>query len=258
VNLKGVQKLYDRLTPEERFRLAVEAIARGDKAEAERLRRACPWGTRGTHAARLEVSDYLTKAVMLELLPKLAKLRVVEALRPVGECLGDIAANRASTAYLDGFEAGARAAWAQAGRNGSLPELHADEGELAAAAARAAELWATHERNLDLLADDLAADARAPWEAFGRFCREQLGLPPEVLVAAWARPALVNLDDFAAALDAAEPDAAAVETLADVLCCAWRRRALGDETAEIGEDTRAALEADGTSTCAASGETDTA
>ena len=61
------------------------------------------------------------------------------------------------------------------------------------------------------------ATGRAPWEAFGRFCRDELGLPPEALVAAWARPALVNLDDLAAALDAGERDTAAADTLADVL-----------------------------------------
>jgi hypothetical protein len=38
----GLGKLYDRLTPEERFRLDVLAKARGDKAESEHLTRTCP------------------------------------------------------------------------------------------------------------------------------------------------------------------------------------------------------------------------
>jgi hypothetical protein len=37
---KGLDKLYDRLTPEERFKLDVEAIARGDEEESRRLARA--------------------------------------------------------------------------------------------------------------------------------------------------------------------------------------------------------------------------
>ena len=37
----GLGKLYDRLTPEERFRLDVEAMARGDEEESELLNRTC-------------------------------------------------------------------------------------------------------------------------------------------------------------------------------------------------------------------------
>ena len=33
----GLRRHYDRLTPEERFRLDVSALARGDTAESERL-----------------------------------------------------------------------------------------------------------------------------------------------------------------------------------------------------------------------------
>ena len=244
MNLHGVQKLYDRFTPDERFRLAVQALASEDRAEVDRLSRSCPWNTHGTYVERLEAGTYLTMAVLLELAPKLAKLRMIEAFRLLGEYLGNLEENAAVTTYLDGFEAGARMAWARAGRTGRMPRMHADDTELDAAAGRAAELRATYERVVEMLATQAAADARAPWEAFERFCREELDLPPRTVIAAWARPALGNLDEFAAALEAAEPDARAVDTLADLLRCAWRRRALGDETAEISEDTRAALAAE--------------
>ena len=39
---KGLGRLYDRLTPEERFRLDVLALARGDEEESERLTATCP------------------------------------------------------------------------------------------------------------------------------------------------------------------------------------------------------------------------
>jgi hypothetical protein len=39
---KGLDKLYDRLAPEERFRLDVEATARGDEEESRRLTEGCP------------------------------------------------------------------------------------------------------------------------------------------------------------------------------------------------------------------------
>ena len=38
----GLGKLYDRLTPEERFRLDVLAMARGDAEESELLTTTCP------------------------------------------------------------------------------------------------------------------------------------------------------------------------------------------------------------------------
>jgi hypothetical protein len=38
---KGLDRLYDKLTPEERFRLSVLALARGDE-ESERLTATCP------------------------------------------------------------------------------------------------------------------------------------------------------------------------------------------------------------------------
>ncbi len=38
----GLKRLYDRLKPEERFRLALEALARDDEEELDRLGRTCP------------------------------------------------------------------------------------------------------------------------------------------------------------------------------------------------------------------------
>jgi hypothetical protein len=48
---KGLDKLYDRLTPEERFRLDVEATARGDEEESRRL-------TEGLSAPLLHIERY--------------------------------------------------------------------------------------------------------------------------------------------------------------------------------------------------------
>ena len=51
MNTKGLAKLYDRLRAAERLPLLVAASARGDEAEAQRLRRSAP------RAARL-LPDY--------------------------------------------------------------------------------------------------------------------------------------------------------------------------------------------------------
>ncbi len=42
MNQNGLGKLYDRLTPEERFKLDLEAMARGDDEESRRLVDSCP------------------------------------------------------------------------------------------------------------------------------------------------------------------------------------------------------------------------
>jgi hypothetical protein len=61
---KGLGRLYDRLTPEERFRLDVLALARGDEEESERLTDTCPrrgytmsdWGFVGRWEAARELA----------------------------------------------------------------------------------------------------------------------------------------------------------------------------------------------------------
>jgi hypothetical protein len=42
VNAKALAKHYDNLTAEERFRLILAAVARGERDEAERLMRVAP------------------------------------------------------------------------------------------------------------------------------------------------------------------------------------------------------------------------
>jgi hypothetical protein len=57
-------RLYDRLTPEERFRLDVEAMARGDEEESRKLTDTCPrrnyvmndWGFVGRQQAARELA----------------------------------------------------------------------------------------------------------------------------------------------------------------------------------------------------------
>ena len=102
----GLAKLYDRLSVDELFRLRVRALARGDRADCERLDRACPGLQYGAYCARLEASEVLTLAAMIELLPKLAKLQMVGAMAPLVAHLEGAGADAAWTGYLDGYAAG--------------------------------------------------------------------------------------------------------------------------------------------------------
>ena len=80
---KGLGRLYDRLTPEERFRLDVLALARGDEEESGRLTAACPrrsytmndWGFVG----RWEVARELAMVAYVDVLRRLDKIKMIVA-----------------------------------------------------------------------------------------------------------------------------------------------------------------------------------
>ena len=233
----GLARLYDRLSTDELFRLRVRALARADRADCDRLDRACPGLQYGAYCARLEASEILTLAAMVELLPKLAKLQMVDALRPMVECLEGAAQDAAWTGYLDGHAAG----WAAAGKRGEPPAVPDDE--LTAASDRAYRPGGRFSEALDQLASDLAGLARTPRDALAGFAEEELGLGLDDLLGAWARPAVEIVAEHRGALEAAEPDADGLALLRDVLGLDWRRHGLGDPTAEVGDELRARFEA---------------
>ena len=80
---KGLGRLYDRLTPEERFRLDVLALARGEEEESERLTATCPcrantmndWGFVG----RWEAARELALLAYVDVLRRLDKINAIVA-----------------------------------------------------------------------------------------------------------------------------------------------------------------------------------
>jgi len=76
---------YDRLQPEERFRLVLEASARDDERERERLVSTCPYGhyrmSDAAYMDRVDASRDMAFAVAIELGPRLAQLRLTGAIR---------------------------------------------------------------------------------------------------------------------------------------------------------------------------------
>ncbi len=119
---KGLDKLYNRLTPEERFRLDVLATARGDEEESRRLTEGCPRRSYTLNDIRFswrwEAARDLTMAVLLDLNQQVSKLRMIDALRSVLPYSTTLAQNDAYLAYYDGRKAGSRYAWKKAGMKG--------------------------------------------------------------------------------------------------------------------------------------------
>jgi hypothetical protein len=115
VSKNGLRRHYDKLTPEERFRLDVLAMARGDEEESERLVGTCPKFTytmtdnafsgRWLGALDITLRSYLWVASHLD------RLTTLEAIREILPLQADYARDRTRDAYVEGHRAGVRQAW---------------------------------------------------------------------------------------------------------------------------------------------------
>jgi hypothetical protein len=129
---RGLASMYDRLTSEERFRLVVEAFAREDEREAERLANTCPRKAYKMNdldfVDRLRASDLIVSDVYAELMEVLCTLRAVEACREAVETYEEViflsmrrAAEEAALSFHQGWDAGCDHAWQLAGKHGPSP-----------------------------------------------------------------------------------------------------------------------------------------
>ena len=238
--------LYSRLTPEERFRLDVEATARGDERESHKLVETCPrksytaldYGFWGRWLATREI----THALCLDLCQHLCRLQMLDALTAGLPPLRVLFVNEAHTAYLDGHEAGSRHAWREAGMEGDPPgwmfrEL--EDGSVEVDEERenpriGDDLDALEERAkeadlapvlLERLQRSVATDALTVFEGYRCFCLEDLGLEPEKVLAVSFEPILKGIERLMEAreawnLKADEEKAAQYRALLSEL---WRR-----------------------------------
>jgi len=205
----GLGKLYDRLTPEERFKLDVEAMARGDKEESRRLVDTCPRRTYTMNdpgfTGRWDGAIHLTMAVLMDLRQNTGRLRMIDAFRTVLPYLDVLRANDTHTAYFDGHISGSRHAWKAAGKTGKPPgwedddekaeqnrDLEIDE-DLGMIDARnsTADTWLTD--ILERLERDLASEAITVWAAYVRFCEQTVEVEAEKLLKATFEPALEDV-----------------------------------------------------------------
>ena len=107
---KGLGRLYDRLLPEERFRLDVLAIARGDEEESERLTRTCPrraytMNDRG-FVGRWEAARELAMLAYMDVVRRLDKIKMIGAFRSLFPYLSTVWQDDVHGAYFHGHRAG--------------------------------------------------------------------------------------------------------------------------------------------------------
>ncbi|MGF1472421.1 MAG: hypothetical protein ACFB50_11880 [Rubrobacteraceae bacterium] len=228
----GLGKLYDQFKPEERFRLVIEAQARGDEEDVRRLVRTCPRHnylmTEAEYTDRMIVAETLVQAVALDLAPRIAKAKMIEGFEEALPLTYNSCANEASLAYFDGHERGIRWAWEKAGASldGDPPKPEDedyDDTELDQIEARIHGASERFTKMLEKLKLGVATEARAIWEAFSVFCREELDLEPEKPVRVFFEPLLSEVENLLKMTEGVEVEQERIDDYREVIRSGWQK-----------------------------------
>jgi hypothetical protein len=223
----GLHRHYDKLAAEERFRLDVLAMARGDMRESERLVGSCPrfsytMNDRAFTRRWLGALD-MTLRMYVEIAGHLERLEMIGATREMLPFQDRYARERMRDAFVAGHRAGARQAWKAADGEGAAPEL-SPEGIDAAEVDRLAELGSSIMPDiLDGLERKEAASALTLWRGFGAFCDETWSLDASKVLRVVLKPGAARVEELevlAGRLEL-EPDAETVEEIREGLTEAW-------------------------------------
>jgi hypothetical protein len=242
----GHARYYDRLTPEERFRLDLLATARGDEEEFGLLLRTCPRETYTMNhrefTGRWTGTYEMTLRMYIAINNDLAKLQMIDAFRELVPYSQTLSHNIAFDAYFTGHESGSRHAWGQANMEGAPPQwpddgldgelMEPDEDERDPAIERdLEELDTTVEKYgefvpelLDRLERELATNALSLWEGFAAFCEDCVGVPAENVVAVVLEPVADRIEDLKDRAERLELEAISetVEEIREGLAESWR------------------------------------
>jgi hypothetical protein len=236
---KGLGHLYDRLSPEERFRLDVLALARGDEEESERLTATCPrcgytmndWDFVG----RWEAARDLAMLAYVDVVRRLDKIKMIGAFRSVFPYLSTNWQDDVHWAYFDGHKAGSRHAWKWSGKAGEPPGWETDEEKAERntdpAIDKDLQKWTGDGRyarlggKLEEMERELVREALTAWLGFAGFCAQEMGLEAENLLKALARPfadRVRELEELSTRHEV-EADVEGVEEYLTMMTEAWRR-----------------------------------
>jgi hypothetical protein len=235
----GLGKLYDRLSPDERFRLDVLAMARGDEEESEHLTNTCPRrsytmnevGFTGRWRGALE----LTLLTLLDLRARMDKVQMIDAFGVMFPYLRTLWEDDTHEAYFDGHRSGSSHAWRKAGKDGEPPGWESDEeeaergedpaieGELEKMSERCEDAFGFIVSALEKLEREFTQEALSQWAAYRGLCEEKLELEAMELVKAIMPEAAKyaqGLEERASRLEI-EPDLKSVEQYRAIVDDAW-------------------------------------
>ncbi len=215
----GHARYYDRLTPEERFRLDVLATARGDVEESELLNRTCQRMTytmnHGGYTGRWAGLFDITLRIYIPLAHHLAKLQMVDAFRVLVPYSKTLSHNLAFDAYFTGYQSASR----HAGEEEQDPAMEQDTKRLEATIEEHGEFVP---EMLERLERELATDAFSLWEGFCAFCEESVGVPAESVVAVVLEQVAAQIEDLKDRAERLELEAETVEEIRGGLAESWR------------------------------------
>jgi hypothetical protein len=181
---------------------------------------------------RMYTADSIVQAVALDLVPRIAKAKMIEGCEEALRLTYNYCANEALDAYFVAHRAGAVWAWEKAGMEGELPkdteEREHDEGQMALLEAR---IQGDSERVAGMLKKlklKVATEALAMWEAFSTFCREELGIEPEKPVKVFFEPLVSEVEDLLNMTEAVEVDQAEIDRYRQLLRSGWQRQYSAD------------------------------
>jgi hypothetical protein len=182
---------YTTLSAQERFALLLEAMARRDEVEADRLEETCP---RFTYRAedqafrdRMRRAYMIASRVCLNIQSGLAQLRLARAFHNDAARFADPVVRLAQITLLYGrayghWEAGCIDAIALPDPAGLDKEIEADadlQTQLVSVTEVAEDaVKQVAGRLMELVLDGYAVDLLSRWEGFGRFCHHLLGVGP--------------------------------------------------------------------------------
>jgi hypothetical protein len=232
--------MYDRLTAEERFRLVVEAFAREDEREAERLSTTCPRKAYTMSdldfSERLRASELIVSHVYAELMEVLSTLQAIETYREVVETYEKVlfssleqAIEEAALSFHQGWDAGCDHAWQVAEKHGPFPWN--DKANLNERAKETAERIKPNgqskagddpQESLEDIDQALSARAQTVWAAYSRFCQEQTGLEPETMLRACFPLAFELPKQLRETVRSAQVDPKLLEDYEAMLVRTWR------------------------------------
>jgi hypothetical protein len=224
----GLKKLYDRLTPEERFKLVIEAIARGDEAECRNLVKSCPILIYEMNDKAYEdlvrASEKMTTLACLDLAPRLIKLRMFAGFSGVLAFLRNTCLDEAHSAYFRGRALGERACRGAHSkdhpREQQDPDLEAQD-DLGKITSRIEKEWAVFADLVGRFEQEMQVEAGIAWGAFSSFAREEMGLEPKTLIKAWFEPILPEIEAVEDTLDTTETNPHRLQEYASMLRQVW-------------------------------------
>jgi hypothetical protein len=226
----GLTKLYDRLSPEERFKLVIEAIARGDETECRNLVKSCPRVLYEMNDMAYEdlvrASEKITTLVCLDLAPRLIKLRMLAGFSGVLVSLRNTCLDETHSAYFRGRALGEKARRGASSKDDPRERRNPDPESadaLGKITSRIEEEWSVFEGLVGRLEENMRIEVVSRWEAFSSFSREEMGVEAKTLIRAWFEPMLAEIEAVEDTLDTTATNPRGLEEYGSDLRQLWRK-----------------------------------